>query len=157
MIRPSCVRRLGAAALALWFGIFMAESVMLGACPMHGGGEGGAAHAEMSAVPHAAMSAAAHAQVMAATPASTAGAHLHHTAAPSGDDAEAPKTPSPCDCLAQCLGGAVVAVVPPLLTLDVSVVQAASATAVPAERAPRSLAPHRLPFAIPPPAGVRAA
>lgn len=28
MIRPSCVRRLGAAALALWFGIFMAESVM---------------------------------------------------------------------------------------------------------------------------------
>ncbi|MBK6308697.1 MAG: hypothetical protein IPF47_24365 [Gemmatimonadetes bacterium] len=98
MIRPSCVRRLGAAALALWFGIFMAESVMLGACPMHGGGEGGAAHAEMSAVPHAAMSAAAHAQVTAATPASTAGAHLHHTAAPSGDDAEAPKTPSPCDC-----------------------------------------------------------
>ena len=141
MIRPSCVRRLGAAALALWFGIFMAESVMLGACPMHGGGEGGAAHA----------------QVTAATPASTAGAHLHHTAAPSGDDAEAPKTPSPCDCLAQCLGGAVVAVAPPLLTLDVSVVQAASAAVVPAERAPRSLAPHRLPFAIPPPAGVRAA
>lgn len=149
MIRPSCVRRLGAAALALWFGIFMAESVMLGACPMHGGGEGGAAHA--------AMSAAAHAQVTAATPASTAGAHLHHTAAPSGDDAEAPKTPSPCDCLAQCLGGAVVAVAPPLLTLDVSVVQAASAMVVPAERAPRSLAPHRLPFAIPPPAGAREA
>lgn len=156
MIRPSCVRRLGAAALALWFGIFMAESVMLGACPMHGGGEGGAAHAPMSAASHAPMS-AAHAQVMTAAPASAAGAHRHHTAVPSGHDTQAPTAPSPCDCLAQCLGGTVVAVAPSRLTLDVSVVPAESATIVPGERAPRSVAPHRLPFAIPPPAGEREA
>lgn len=149
-------RRVSAAVLALWIGGLPAESLALRSCPMHElapaspvatATDGVASHAAPESpapqAPHESRN-GAHA---AHSPSSHA-AHLTH-ASQSGDGERS--LPSPCNCLGLCLGAGVVAVAVPRIGVAAAREVLVARMAVSAQRAVPSDAPHRLPFAIPPP------
>ena len=161
MLRLSRWRGFGAVVLALWFGLFTAESLWVRACPMHdgmshAGGNAMAGHVAHGTTPAMQVQHAGHGQHAMPGHATHQLAEAGPVGGASGDE-QAPPRPMPCNCLGACLGGAVLALVSPPVVLALAHDRWAAAPERPLVEGVRRDAPRRLPFAIPPPPGEAAA